>query len=333
MVDGGCGSNRAAFSPWRSRHTAQIRARGEHVPLGWKVRGKRMKIKWSVNSAKVPRCRHGAARLQRTHGLTISPQSAVPSSATQAEAERRVGSILPHSHTTPQGATKFPLERHEIQAVGWKRRRTRRENIWTSPRLPTVVEPNSPALAAQGDPWKHEKLNLSKKWWTQLILPSKELPQTGSEGSRFMFRRKTHGKVWSQWTGCHNRARLNPRITPPCPSNHAGPAHCLLGRHPTQGPTMEAGKPTAGQEQHSCSQRGTCTGWISQQDCVAMLRLVLRDQKHPQGPSRGWTQSETERQPCCWSDTQRRRLPSRTKGKKYFQEGQIKTNWGNKKPY
>lgn len=42
-ADRACGHSRAA--PWSSRHTAQTRARGEHVPLRWKVRKKEIKIK------------------------------------------------------------------------------------------------------------------------------------------------------------------------------------------------------------------------------------------------------------------------------------------------
>lgn len=78
---------------------------------------------------------------------------------------------------------------------------------------------------------------------------------------------------------------------------------------------MQAGRPTAEQGECSFSQRGTHTSWISQQGCIATLRSVLRDQKHPQGPSSGWMQSKTERQPWRWSDTQRLRLPPEPKAK------------------
>lgn len=196
----------------------------------------------------MPRCRHRAVKLQRMQVLTISPQSAVPHSAcaVPAQAEQRVGHILPHGRTIPPGVTTFPHERDKTQPVGWKGRKAQRQNSWASPRLPVVVQPNSPASATQEDPWKHEKLNLSKKHWTQLILLSKELPQIGSESSKFLFGRKTDRRVWSQWTGRHKRAKLKPRITPPHPSNLAGVARCPLGLHPTQGATTEAGKPTAG---------------------------------------------------------------------------------------
>lgn len=96
---------------------------------------------------------------------------------------------------------------------------------------------------------------------------------------------------------------------------------------------MKSTKPTTGKDKHSPSQRGLHIGCISQQGYSAIPRPLLRDQKHPQGPSSGWMQSKTERQPCRWSDTQRRSSPSRTKGKRHLQEGQIKIDRGNKKEY
>lgn len=62
---------------------------------------------------------------------------------------------------------------------------------------------------------------------------------------------------------------------------------------------MEAAKSTARQDEHFPFQRGTHTGWISQQGCVAMLGCALRDHKHPQVPSTGWMKSKNERQPAA----------------------------------
>lgn len=141
------------------------------MPMRWKVK-KKWGEKKSVNSVEVLRCGHRAAKLQRMQGLSTCPQLAVSCSvyAVQAKAEWRDVHILPHGLTTPLRVIKFRQEGDKTQPVGWKGSRTLKQDTWASPRLPVVVQPNLPASDTQKHPWKHEKLNLSTKRWTQLIL-------------------------------------------------------------------------------------------------------------------------------------------------------------------
>lgn len=200
-------------------------------------------------------CRHWAVKLQRTQGLSISSWPAV---AHPVRATLDWGRADGWAHPSPQ--PYHPTESHQVfpgkranltQGLRGKEK-THAKHLSIS----QIACCGAAKLTSFSHPGGPMETHESKKCWIQLFLPSKRPPQIGSESSKFLFRRKTDCKVWSQWTGRHNRARLNLRITPSHLSNWSGASHCPLGLHPSQRVTMEAGKPTARQDEHSPSREG-----------------------------------------------------------------------------
>lgn len=149
----------------------------------------------------VPRCRHRAVKLHRTHGLSISSWSAVPHPvrAVLDEAERMVGHLLPHSSTTPLGVTKFSHETEQTWPRGSEGRWRHAKHL----SIGQIACCGAAKLTSFSHPGGPMETQESKKCCIQLILLPKGPPQIGSESSKLLFRRKTHCKVWSQRTGCH----------------------------------------------------------------------------------------------------------------------------------